>query len=435
MRTSKFTNTDQFRVIQSVKRWLFLSSQVVGGQLLIQSVNAITGLLLIRYLPKEQYAWFTLGSSFLATLTLLSDAGTTTGLTALGGPIYNKHSAFARLLKDGLTVSYVLGAIGFILAGPFFYRLFQNLGSPIGSTIAMLGLGAAAVWPIAATQVLNVANRLHQRIKSIQVSELAAALIRTLSTMGILVCGTANAVVVMFVTVLATWVQYWGVKHGAKSFFKDIDKTTSHVRDLLNFNRSLYLTAVFCCLQGQVNTWLISIFGKSTDIADLGALSRLGLIFIVLASPLGYLVLPSVARIQDIHLLKRRILSAFLISVLLGGGIILASVALPNPFLWLLGDKYLHLHVELSLALSGQAFFMVSGLIWGMAQARGWIKYAWVNLITTLLAYATGVLIFPLNTVKGLLCYNIFSLIPTFLFAVYMIISNLRNQSLSMVKE
>jgi len=57
--------------------------------------------------------------------------------------------------------------------------------------------------------------------------------------------------------------------------------------------------SIYYCLQGQITVWLISIFGNADSVADVGALSRLAVVFSVLGALSSEIVFPAFARIQD----------------------------------------------------------------------------------------------------------------------------------------
>jgi hypothetical protein len=51
----------------------------------VQLVNVLTGVIIVRTLDKSEYALFTVTGSMLALMSSLSDAGSQTGLLTVGG--------------------------------------------------------------------------------------------------------------------------------------------------------------------------------------------------------------------------------------------------------------------------------------------------------------------------------------------------------------
>src|SRR5262249_4271194 len=97
---------------------------------------------------------------------------------------------------------------------------------------------------------------------------------------------------------------------------------------------------IFYCFYGQVTVVVISIFGNSTQIAEVGAVGRLGAIFTILGSIMSTIALPWFARTQCRGALARKY-AQILVAYAAGGLtlLILASLA-RSQLLWLLGPKY-----------------------------------------------------------------------------------------------
>ena len=347
-------------MIQTFTRWALLSGQVAGVQVLVQGVNAVTGLMLVRYMARDDYAWFTLAASLLATLNLLGDGGVSTGLTAIGGRIHGQPGALARLLQQGLRLSFRLTIIGFVLAAPLFYGLYVRIGASSDLTVAALLLTGLAAWPSVSTVMLNVANRLHTRVGVIQIGDMTGALVRLGVTSVLWFGGWMAMLPALLATVFAGWAQALLIRVRSRHFLAAPSAEVSYRSELGGFVRSLYGNHVFFCLQAQVATWIIGWLAGSAEVADLGALARLGVLFVAITAPINYLAIPAIARIRDQGQLRRRMVLALGSAVLVAASVVVVACLLPSPFLWLLGGNYGHLTVELPLALAAQGLSMVT---------------------------------------------------------------------------
>ena len=393
--------------------------------MVVQGINAVTGLMLVRYMAKDDYAWFTLAASLLATLNLLGDGGVGTGLTAIGGRIHDQPGTFARLLQQGLRLSFRLTIIGFVLAVPLFYGLYVRIGAPVGLTVAALLLAGLAAWPSVSTVLLNVANRLHTRVVVIQLGDMTGALVRLGVTSVLWFGGWLAVLPALLATVLAGWAQALLIRVRSRHFLVSPATDVSYQSELGGFVRALYGNHVFFCLQAQVATWIIGWLAGTSEVADLGALARLGVLFVAVTSPIHYLAVPAIARIRDQGLLRRRIALALGSALLVAAAVVVVACLLPAPFLWLLGGNYGHLIVELPLALAAQGLSMVTSLAWALVLARGWVKNAWITILTTLAGFAIGAALFPLGTVAGMLSFTSVSVLPTLLFCIGVIVFQL----------
>src|SRR5205085_3517350 len=121
-------------------------------------------------------------------------------------------------------------------------------------------------------------------------------------------------------------------------------------KDMLRLIRSQAANAVFYCFQGQITIFLISFFARqSSSVAEVGALGRLAMIFVVLANLLANIFVPAFARCQE-----RRQLRSLYFEITGGVSlfcivVIAAAAIFPDQFLFVLGNKYAHLHRELLL--------------------------------------------------------------------------------------
>ena len=174
-------------------------------------------------------------------------------------------------------------------------------------------------------------------------------------------------------------------------------------------------------LQGQVSTWLISLHGSSTQVADVGALSRLGVLFSLATAPVVQVATPAFARCRERDKLRRQLLLTGGLFVLFSGGILLLVTLLPGPLLWLLGPQYAHLSMELRLAALVPAVTGLCGITWGLVMARGWIKSSALVVPAGIAAQVAGVFLFDLTTVSGVLEFNLFVLLPILLLACLVI--------------
>ena len=399
--------------LATLKRWSLLSGQVAVMQVLVQGVGAATGLLLIRALPKEEYAWFTLAASMLATLNLLADGGISTALTSIGGRVYQDPPVFSRLLADGRRLALRLGLLGCLLATPFFWYLYACLETPAVLAVWLIGLALLATVPAMTSTLLAVASRLHSRAGEVQLAEFFGAVVRLLFTLTLLGLGWMEARAVFAVTLLAAVVQAGLLKRYTRAFTSPAPAVAGQGLEIGSFIRALYGNHLFFCLQGQITTWIIGLLAGVQQLADLGALSRLAVLFAAMGAPFAHLVTPALARIQDKTVLRRRFMLTLGVAASLVAAVLLVAVWLPTPFLWLIGEKYAHLGRELPLALASQGLALFSGICWGLIIVRGWVRHAWVTIVTTMIGMILGACLADLGSVSGVLLFNLITQLPT----------------------
>lgn len=418
-----------------MRRWGLLLGGVLGAQGLAQLCNALSGLLVVRFLPRESaYAWFTVASSTLIMVALLSDSGVAGALQAVGGPLWEDRTKFSAVVHAAHRRQrwLILAAVAFGVSWMLVLLRPLHASAAVMTGAALLVILAA--WPAATGALLSHVNRIHARLRPQLVAELSSAVTRltlTVAAVGLLWWlsgGTLAAwpelafLCVLAAAVAATWVLCFLVQRSAADL---VDVSSERSEELDGRVRSIVAGSVvftlYYGLQGQVSTWLMSLTGASAQVADVGALGRLALLFSLATAPVVQFAMPAFARCRERDKLRRQLCLTVGMFLLFSASILLLVTVLPEPFLWLLGPQYAHLTTELRLAVLVPALTGLCGITWGLVMARGWIRHSsWVAPVG-LAAQAVGLFLFDLKTVTGVLGFNLFILLPILLFAVLVI--------------
>jgi O-antigen/teichoic acid export membrane protein len=402
--------------VQHNRARLYRWTSILGGfavvQLLVQVLNAAAGFLLVRTLEKPDYAWFTIANGMSTALAILSDSGVGIAVTSIGGGIWQDKASLKGLVHAALRLRLKMAAVASVLiAGISLWLLLRN-GTGLALALGLTALVLAPIWQISTTATLNIVNRLHSRNRQLQVADLVPALVRAALTAALALLGGLSPLTALGAVVIAQLTQYGIVRRqvlpllGVALEPREIE---AHAVRIWKVVHHAMPSTVFWCLQGQLTTWLISVFATNREVADLGALNRLAIIFLVFGSPLGQFVLPAFARASDRGRLWR-------IALLLVAGTVAFSAVLlvfvwlkGDWFLWLLGAKYAHLHQELLLVLMGMAVSNLSNIVWALSTTRAWIRRVWITIPVTLVSQVLAASLFDLGSVKGVACFVIFS--------------------------
>jgi hypothetical protein len=183
--------------------------------------------------------------------------------------------------------------------------------------------------------------------------------------------------------------------------------------------KHLAANAIFYCLQGQITIFLISFFaGRASAVAEVGALGRLAMVFSVLSNLLTNVFAPAFARCHDPRKLRRLyfgivgVVTAFSLLVLAG------AAFFPDEFLFVLGNKYAHLHRELLLVVGGAVISALTGTFWALNASKAWVRGTWLYIPVTLVAQIALIPYTNFSSVSGVLTFNLFSAIPHLLLNI-----------------
>lgn len=376
-------------------------------------MGVASGILLVRALSQQEYAYFTIANSMLATISILADSGVGIGLTSIGGRVWKDPYRFGQLINTALRLRRYLAAGAIVVITPVLVWMLAGNGASKAYTAVIALTVLAAFHFQLLTGVLGVVPRLHSEISRIQKLDFLIAASRLL-----LLCAAyfifLNAAAAVAVGVVGVAAQYFLLKRwAADNITMNAPASDEDRSAMVGIIKSQAPNAIFYCLQGQLTVWLISIFGNTQNVAEIGALGRLGVIFSVITALMSAVVLPGFARMQSLRQLQRRyfqIVGGFFIF-----GLMLVALAalFPDQVLWILGSKYAHLKNELLLMMVLSAVSALVAAMWSLNSTRAWINRSWLNIPCVILAQIVLLSILNISTLEGVLWFGILSLAPT----------------------
>jgi O-antigen/teichoic acid export membrane protein len=404
----------------ALRKWMPILAKFALVQGVVQVLGFAAGLLIVRSLPKQQYAFYTIGNTMVGAILALADSGISSALTAIGGRVWQDSRRLGSLLNTALQLRRQLAAITVIAVVPvLIWLLAQNGASRLtifGLVIAVLaGSGLELI-----TRIYCVALRLKSEIRQIQNQALVSALVK-LAIVAAALFIFINAAVAIWSVVIGYAVQYVMLRRWVR---REVDRTApadpAMRSEIVSVLKKQAPHSIYYCLQGQVTVWLISIFGNAESVANVGALGRLAVAFALLSSITAEVVLPAFARIQSMHLLRRRylqIVAGYSVVSLLS----VAAVAIfPRQILSVLGHQYSGLSADGVLMAACAVISTTGGLLWSINSARAWIVPPAFLIPCTIIAQIAMISFMDLSTVKGVLLFTIYSWVPSIALSLWL---------------
>jgi O-antigen/teichoic acid export membrane protein len=389
-------------------------ARVVGNfafiQAIVQLISFVSGILMIRYLDQREYAYFTIANTMQGTLNVLADIGISIGLVSIGGRVWQDRHRFGQLINTALGLRRRLGLFAALAVVPILYFMLVKNGASVSYTallIVVVLLGLAVQLSIG---VLSVAPRLRSDIGRIQTIDLTGAVARLIALVALMYL-FLNGAVALAIGSATLLLQYWMLRSYVNGVIDpDAPENAEDRVAMKGFIRSQAANAIFFCLQGQITIFLISLFGRNVgSIAEVGALSRLAMIFAVLSHLLANVFAPAFARCQTLPKLRWQY-AAIVGAVACFSLVIIGAAALfPRQFLFVLGNKYTHLERELLLMVTSA----IASTLWSLNSAKAWIAGSWLYIPLTL---GTQLALIPstnFSSVSGVLTFNLVSAIPS----------------------
>jgi len=401
-----------------VLRRAFDHARRIGNYALVQAAVQLLafsgGILLVRWLPQREYAYFTIANAMQATLNLLADLGISVGLISIGGRVWHDRHRFGELINTGLAVRRKLAAAAAIVVSPILYAMLARNGAPSPYALLLIGIVLVGFILQFSIDVFVVVPRLRSDIGKIQTIDITCTTMRLLLIVGLvylfatagLAVGIAGATFVLQYVLLRSY--------AAKVVDLNAGENPEDRQEILRLIKALAASALFYCFQGQITVFLISFFGRqATSVAEVGALGRLAMIFTVVMNMLANVFVPAFARCQD----KRR-LRVLYVSIsggvaLFGAGVLAAAAFFPEQFLFVLGNRYTHLHRELLLMVGAAVVSAFGGTLWMLNASKAWITGSWLYIPLTLATQLALIPFTDFSRVDSVLLFNLISLVPS----------------------
>ncbi len=410
---------------------LIQSFWLVAGYLLsqvgVQAINIATGFLIIRVLAKDDYANYTLINTLGPVILMLSDNGIGTGIFAIGRRIWQDDEKTGRLVSTGLQLRRKFALVSFLLLGPFLaWMLFRN-HAPILTIALLTAVTLTGVSFQLTDAVMKAVLQLRQQIKILAKAGLLSSLLRLglvaafatflhlnafLATLG----GTCAIILETYLLVRAVKPQiHW-----------DAPPDPEYKAAIISVVKKTAPLTIYFCVQGQVSIWLISFFGSTHQVADIGATGRLGVVFTILTSVYSTIVIPRFGRNNGRRLLFvqfLQIVGSFILMLLM---VVAFAKLFPAPFVMLLGSKYANMSDLLWLVMLSSGLGSLAGVVFGLNMTKGWIPPAILTIPVEIITQIILLLSLNLSKTENVLIFSCLSAIPPTIVNAVMLLRRIK---------
>lgn len=398
-----------------LQQWVRLLAGYSTVQISIQLISLLCGILLVRRLTKSEYALFTITGTMTGVMNLLADSGIGVALTSMAGKVWDDPLRFSELIATALDLRRRTGLLAGCVIAPILGWLLIKNGANPWQAGGLLAIALANCYFQIGIGVLIIAPRMLLESGTLQRIEFVGAISRALVLL-IAAFTFLNITIALISATIAFGIQ-WALLNrslqGRVLIRVPTDPATRQA--ILKVVTIQAPNIIYYCLQGQVAIWLISIFGTSQRVADVGALGRISLIFNVIGSVLNSLIFPRFARCSEPRIIWRRFLQVVSTLAVLVAFLVCFAELLPEPFLLLLGPKYSYLTEELGIVVLAAGLGGVVATLAGLNFSRGWLISPLINIPLALTAQILAVSLFDISTVKGVVAIGMVPCLPEIL--------------------
>jgi O-antigen/teichoic acid export membrane protein len=370
-----------------------------------QACAVLASFLVVRNLDKNHYAWYCLAFNLQSTLGMFTLLGIGTGMTSMAGQWIADREKMGALAASAFRYrSLLLVIFGPLVLPVFGYLLLKN-ACPSGHTLALVMLALCLFFVELNRQIFSAPVRIAGAYNYLQQASLLEAIFRV-AILGLLIllgCLSAWTTLLASVVVSGSVVRFL-IKRRAQEFIAPHctpDRDIQRKLTKLNFN-VLPGTIAFV-LQSQIGIAMISIFGKTASVADLGALTRIALLLTVPQAIVSKIIGPKLARAKEGADLWCKFGVSVLCVTAMAAGCFALMFLFRHQYLWLLGKDYWYLEKEVVFYSGLACTATVTAMSYMLLYARGWADYMWIAPVAEVLCQLAAIPLLNLSTPMGVL--------------------------------
>jgi hypothetical protein len=366
-----------------------------------QGLAAATGLFMARWMSVADYALYTVMVTLIGTMNVLTKGGTHFGYSSILGRIWPDKARAAQAVKAVLTVRRAVSQWTLPPVLLLTSWLLHKNGASVGEIVVLCTLLYVMWWADMQTRLVDQILFYAHQTTRVQILDTILAALRLAGATILYLLGFLNVIFAVVLSVLMSlsrvpfivrWVHRLVPVRDAGADQSDIDIIKDSVRKQLPVE-------IYMILQTQIILVLLSVLGTGSDVAGFGALGRIGFILVPLTMFSSAFLIPIYTRAKN-HLF-----------LLLGGLVFLAALpclflivltyTYPNAMLWLIGENYAELKVEVLWAVSVSAAMRLATIYRNLIGSRGWIRLNLLQIPLFIIWIITATFILNISTIVG----------------------------------
>lgn len=374
------------------------------GQGILQILNVLNGFFLLRWLSIDEQAKFSVAMALQATLGLLGDLGFGGSLIGLIGNQTDDKITIGQYIKGIQYFKNRFLLVSIIIGSSLAFVYYQRHGWSYDFA-AIFGLLLISVYAQSESGYYAALLQIKRNLIDFYRPQIASAATRLLISALLFNWAGLNALLVVMLTTLVLTVNAVWIKRQAKIYYVPAQQVLPTVRRKIGQTLLPVAPLVFFyATQGQLTTFLIGYFGKNQSIAEMGALGRLGQLFVLLGPFNTVVLMPFFARSAPAHLVGRFV-GVVGIGILLIIPLCFLAWVAPDAYLLLLGQKYSTVRNNIFLYVCTASIGYLGSLVWVINVSRNWNRWYMtaLSMTTTVFVQFYFILEQDLSTTKQVL--------------------------------
>jgi O-antigen/teichoic acid export membrane protein len=355
--------------------WLRLFFEYSLSQGFAQGAGFLTAIVLVRTMPVDEYAIYSLYLSALSFMSVSTDLGSTGSLfyfrqrcIRTGGD-YESYIAAVRWIRVGLLLVIGSSFVAFLLISRL--QAVSPMQALLGCCLVLL-----TAWLQTRAAINITLLRLEGNFRLSYYFEGTGSSFRLGAAIAMVLGKITTAWFALFGHLLASLVvmscTVWF--SGPNTVRATGHPSWSAYRDVFRYILPIVPGALIFSIQDTLILWIAAKVSGKQVVAETFALGRISTLIALLGGFVGVVIMPKLSNINDERRYSRIFATIILAAFTIGMVIIAAAEVFPNVFLLLIGNQYDHLAPELRIAIAASVVGVISGLVVGANRARGWVR-------------------------------------------------------------
>jgi O-antigen/teichoic acid export membrane protein len=386
------------------------------------AVGGIAGLLIVNVLPKDQYAAYTF---LVACITLILGV-TDLGLAHCCLPVVGQRTTevpwVVGACQQVFRKRWLLLALGLAIVVPYWFVTSREHGWGGGGYVLASAFVVVIVLlslreHFASTVLLilghiSTLNRIGFSSHFVRILFVGTVLLLPMTSWSVagIVAATAAASLVSVMLYRAEFRS----REIVDSARLDTDDAKRVDAQVIKIAKPLVLPAIFYQVQGVITVFLVSMFGTSTMVAEVGAFGRLAMVLIVVDRVTNILLFPVIARAPEGERLRRMLLLGHLIYLCMMALVLLTSIFLPQYWILLLGEKYRSMEPLVWMVFLASILQNASGFAFRTLTVRGATSGQSYSILATLVTQVIYLAVVGVSDLRSVLGFGIATSVANF---------------------
>ncbi|MBS1563495.1 MAG: hypothetical protein JST39_03865 [Bacteroidetes bacterium] len=394
-----------------IKKLLSVIIPFFSFQVLIQFIDALSGIILVRNLVKSDYAFLGIAGIVVSSVLNIAISGLSSYLISSGVQVRDDKTAISRLL---ITIQRFVNPFKYAFIAcsiPILFFLLYRNGMGASRIAIIIVFVCTDIFFRVEGQLYQCVLNIYGKFNYLQTINLCGTICRFLLVIGCYYF--LNAEIAVAGMLLSYFVQYILAKNKSKVYIlPGVSPDFDHFKPI----RSLYISqlpiTIYNAFDSQIGVFLLSVFGTTELIADINAAARLSLIIVAINAFINNYVLVKLSAINDYKLFRKRVFFMLRFFTVTYFVCVTLMYFFPGWFIWLIGEKYSNIEPFLYLTVINLCINHVSGVIYAVNFSKMWIKKNWIIIPVTLVVQVIGIYFIGLSSFQKVTYYTFFCMLP-----------------------